>query len=253
LTADDLVSQAGELYARGFDGIKMWEGKPSVYVHLPDRLDGALYASYWVWVEAQSFPITIHMADPLRFWDPARVGLDRWSFVGAEFPKREDLYAETARILYRYPRLNLIFAHFLFFWDDLPRAAHFLDAHPTVTFDLTPGVGGYLDLSTDRETSRDFFLRYQDRLIYGTDIGAGPVVDPSMPFQPEMEIGQAWLVRTFLETNWDAPLPSGIGVVTNQFVGKHLRGITLPGSVLEKIYWQNFERVAGKSPRVIES
>ncbi|MEW5720973.1 MAG: amidohydrolase family protein, partial [Chloroflexota bacterium] len=221
LTADDLVAQALELKTRGFDGIKMWEGKPSVYARLPDHLDGSLYAPYWAWVEANAFPITIHMADALRFWDPARVGLDRWSYVGDEYPTREEMYAETERILNRHPRLKIIFAHFLFFWDDLLRAARFLDAHPSVAFDLTPGIAGYLDLSENCDAAREFFLRYQDRLIYGTDIGAGPVVDPGAPFEPEKEIGQSWLVRAFLETDRESSLPAGVGAVTDQFVGKH--------------------------------
>jgi predicted TIM-barrel fold metal-dependent hydrolase len=251
LTANDLVIQARELLVSGFDGIKMWEGKPSVYVHLPDRLEGSLYAPYWKWAETQAYPITIHMADPQRFWDPARAGLDRWSFVGDEYPTREQMYAETERILNRHPRLKMIFAHFLFFWDDLPRAARFLDAHPSVVFDLTPAVAGYLDLSENRDAARAFFLHYQDRLIYGTDIGAGPVVDPQAPFEPEKEIGQSWLVRAFLETDWDIALPAGIGAVTNQFAGKQLRGIALPNDVLEKIYWRNFECVVGQTPRTI--
>lgn len=251
VTADDLVAQVQRLSDLGFDGVKMWEGKPSVYAHLPDRLEGELYAPYWAWLEAHDFPVTIHMADPLRLWDPARAHIERWSYVGAQFPSREALYAETARILKRHPRLKLIFAHFLFFWDDLPRAAKFLDAHPAVAFDLTPGVGGFLELSATRDAAREFFLRYQDRLIYGTDVGAGPVVDEHIPFDAMKEIGQAWLVRAFLETDWDMPLPPGIGAVTNLFVGKHLRGIALPPAALEKIYWRNFERVVGATPRTI--
>jgi predicted TIM-barrel fold metal-dependent hydrolase len=251
LGSDDLVAQARALRTRGFDGIKMWEGKPSVYAHLPDRLDGSFYAPYWMWIETNAFPITIHMADPLRFWDPARTGLDRWSYVGNEYPSREEMYAETERILNRYPRLKLIFAHFLFFWDDLPRAARFLDAHPAVSLDLTPGVAGYLDLSENRDAAREFFLRYQDRLIYGTDIGAGPVIDPHAPFDSAREVGQAWLVRAFLETDWQVSLPPGIGVVTNQFAGRRLRGIVLPQTALAKIYWDNFERIVGQKPRTV--
>ncbi|MBI5305763.1 MAG: amidohydrolase family protein [Chloroflexi bacterium] len=251
LTADDLVAQAQQLDAQGFDGIKMWEGKPVMYVNLPDRLEGALYAPYWAWMEKRGMPITLHMADPLRFWDPARVGLERWSYVGANYPTREDMFAETERILNRHPRLKIIFAHFLFFWDDVPRAARFLDAHPSVAFDLAPGIAGYFELSQNVDAAREFFLRYQDRLIYGTDVGAGPVVDPTVPFELGRESGQAWLVRAFLETDWDIPLPAGVGAVTMAFTGKRLRGMALPRAALEKIYWENFARMVGQAPRSI--
>ncbi len=253
LDADDLAAQARELYRRGFDGIKMWEGKPSVYIHLPDHLDGALYAPFFAWMEAQEFPITLHMADPLRFWDPSRAGREKWSYIGPAYPTREAMFAETERLLLRHPRLRIIFAHFMFLWDNLPRAARFLDAHPSVMFDLTPGVAGYLELAEDAAAAREFFLRYQDRLIYGTDVGAGPVVDPGAPFVPGRESGQAWLVRAFLETDWNGPLPAGVGVVTNEFTGKHLRGIALPDDALAKIYWRNFERTVGPAPRTIQA
>ncbi len=247
----DLVAQAQQLDAQGFDGIKMWEGKPSMNVHLPGRLESELYAPYWQWMESRGMPITMHMADPLRFWDPARAGLERWSYGGEKFLSRDEMYAETERILNRHPHLKIIFAHFLFFWDNLPRASQFLNAHPAVALDLTPGVGGFLELSETRDAAREFFLRYQDRLIYGTDVGAGPVVDPAVPFEPMRESGQAWLVRAFLETDWAMPLPAGVGAVTALFTGKCLRGIALPRAVLEKIYWQNFERLVGTTPRMI--
>jgi predicted TIM-barrel fold metal-dependent hydrolase len=251
LTASDLVGQAQRLTEQGFDGIKMWEGKPVMYVNLPDHLEGKFYAPFWAWVEEHQFPITMHMADPLRFWDPARAGLERWSYVGAEYPSRDEMFAETERILNRHPRLKIIFAHFLFFWDDLPRAARFLDAHPSVAFDLTPGVAGYFELSQNVEAAREFFLRYQDRMIYGTDVGAGPVVDPALALEIGRESGQAWIVRAFLETNWDIPIPAGVGAVTNAFAGRRLRGIALPHEVLEKIYWRNLERMVGEIPRMI--
>jgi predicted TIM-barrel fold metal-dependent hydrolase len=229
----------------------MWEGKPSVYVHLPDRLDSSLYEPYWAWMEASQFPITLHMADPLRFWDPSRAGLEAWSYVGDNYPTREDMYAETERLLTRHPRLRVIFAHLLFFWDDLPRAARWLETYPSIMLDLAPGVAGYIQLGEDREAARAFFLQYQDRVIYGTDVGTGPVLNANTPFVPAIESAQAWLVRAFLETDWDMPLPSGVGAVTNQFVGKRLRGIALPLDALGKVYWRNYESTVGQQPRAI--
>ncbi len=119
--------------------------------------------------------------------------------------------------------------------------------------DLAPGVAGYIQLGEDRQAARAFFLRYQDRIIYGTDLGAGPVVNPAAPFVPDVESGQAWLVRAFLETDWDMPIPAGVGAVTSQFAGSRLRGIALPRAALEQVYWRNFERMVGQAPRTIQS
>jgi predicted TIM-barrel fold metal-dependent hydrolase len=248
----DLAAQAARLKDLGLDGVKMWEGKPSVYIHLPDRLEGPLYAPYFAWMEANEFPILLHLADAPRFWDPARVGLDPWSFAGEEYPSRQEMYAELERILVRHPRLRMILAHFLFLWAELPEAARILDAYPSICFDLAPGVEGFVHLSRDPEAARRFFLRYQDQIIYGTDVGAVPVMDPRVPFRVDREVSQPWLIRTFLETEWDIPFPSDVGLIGSQFSGKRLRGIGLPAEVLEKIYWRNFARFAGPNPRESE-
>lgn len=244
----DLVDQAQRLKAMGFDGIKMWEGKPLAYIVLPDRLDGIFFEPYFAWMEEQGFPIVLHLADASRFWDPARKGLDPWSFAGEPYPTRQEMYVELEMILTRHPRLKLILAHFLFLWDELEEARRILDAYPSISFDLTPGVQGYVQMSRQSAATRQFFLDYQDRLIYGTDIGALPLLDPAVKFDLAREAGQPWLVRTFLETGRDIPFPDGIGVAKNALAGERLHGIALPTSALEKIYRLNFERMVGETP-----
>lgn len=247
-SGDDFVAQVARLRAQGFDGLKMWEGKPSVYVHLPEPLTGKRYQALYAWMEAQRFPLLIHLADPPRFWDPARAGIERWFYADPRFPTRDALYDEMAWILKRHPGLCVILAHFAFLWNDLPRAARFLDAHPSAMLDLAPGVEGYIMLSEDHAAARDFFARYADRIIYGSDIGAGPVVDPAMPFDGDKEAGQAWLARAFLESDYDGALPADIGAVTSQFAGRRLRCLALPDDVLRRIYRLNFSQVVGPTP-----
>ncbi len=245
---EDLVGQAQRIKEIGFDGIKMWEGKPLAYIVLPDKLDGAFFTPFFAWMEEQGFPIILHLADAPRFWDPARKGLDPWSFAGEPYPTRQAMYAEMETILTRHPRLKLILAHFLFLWNELPQARRILDAYPSIAFDLTPGVEGYALLSRERAAARQFFLDFQDRLIYGTDIGALPLLDAAAGFDLEREAGQPWLVRSFLETDWDIPFPNQIGIVKNGFPGERMGGISLPRPALEKVYRLNFEKMVGNSP-----
>ncbi len=251
MVPEDLVNQARQLKSNGFDGIKMWEGKPLAYIVLPDRLDGDFFEPYFAWMEAHGFPIILHLADAPRFWDPERKGLDPWSFAGDPYPSRQEMYLQIETVLDRHPELKLILAHFMFLWDELPEARRILDAHPSIAFDLTPGVQGYVQMSRNIADSRRFFLEYQDRLIYGTDIGALPLLDPKVKFDIELEVGQPWLVRSFLEVDQDIPFPSQIGITVNAFAGERLRGLGLPLSVLEKIYRLNFERMVGSIPALI--
>lgn len=244
----DLVKQAQQIQAQGFDGIKMWEGKPLGYIVLPGKLDSEFYEPFFSWMEQQGFPIILHLADAPRFWDPQRKGLDPWSFAEPPYPTRQAMYAELEHILERHPQLKITLAHFLFLWGELAEARRMLDAHPAMAFDLTPGVQGFVQLSEDAPAARQFFLDYQDRLIYGTDIGAVPLLDPKAEFIVDREAGQPWLVRSFLESDWDIPFPARIGLAGSGFGDARLRGIDLPAAVLEKIYRLNFEKMAGSSP-----
>jgi predicted TIM-barrel fold metal-dependent hydrolase len=158
------------------------------------------------------------------------------------------MYDELEHILARHPGLKLILAHFLFLWGELSEARRILEAYPAIAFDLTPGVHGFVELSQEIRAARQFFEDFQDRLIYGTDIGALPLLDSSAEFVVGREIGQPWLVRAFLETELDIPFPDQIGVTKTGFSEHRLRGIHLPAEALEKIYRLNFERMVGSTP-----
>lgn len=248
MAPQDLVDQARRIKTLGFDGIKMWEGKPIAYIVLPDALAGDFFDPFFAWMEEHDYPIILHLADAPRFWDPKRKGLDPWSFADEPYPSRQAMYAELETILDRHPDLKLILAHFLFLWDELDEARRILDAHPAIAFDLTPGVQGYVQIGKEVAAARQFFQDYQDRLIYGTDIGALPLLNPEIEFIPEREAMQPWLVRSFLEMDWDIPFPEQVGITKNAFAGERLRGLALHPSALEKIYRLNFERMVGNKP-----
>jgi len=249
LAPHHLVEQGQALWEAGFDGIKMLEGKPPWYIGLPDRLSGPFFAPFFNWAQGQQVPLVLHIGDAPRLWDPARAEIERWSYVGETYPTLEEQYADLRSLVQQYPRLRLILAHLAFFWDDLPRATKFLADHPGVMFDLTPGVEGYFLMSRDPSQSRAFFVAQQDRLIFGSDLGAGRLLDPDAANKISMTYPGAWLVRAFLETEWTMTVPEDSSGLMGLFAGQTLRGIGLPRSVLEKIYRLNVERLVGKAPR----
>lgn len=233
-----LAAQITALKASGFDGFKLIEGKPEVRKLLPYSLDGPLYDLMWRELEREAFPVVFHVGDPDEFWDaelcPEWAKRSGWDYSDGSFPSKENLYSEVDHILERYPNLKITFPHFFFLSRELERAGHFLDDHPNVCFDLAPHIDMYRDFSNNVDVTRAFFVRYQDRIIYGTDLdtraldrGAGTF----MRFVP-------WLIRSILEQN--SPF------LTDDGVSYH--GLGLPQEVLEKIYYKNFERVYGPAP-----
>ena len=228
-----LAGQIRTLKARGFDGLKLIEGKPEVRKLLPHPLDGPLYAKMWAALNQEQIPVVFHVADPDEFWDPENcpewARQFGWDYTDGSYPSKEDLYTEVDHILARHPRLKVTFAHFYFLSAQLERAARFLDAHPTVCFDLTPHMDMYADFSRQPEAARQFFISYQDRLLYGTDLDTRTLARGQSEFMRFV----LWLVRSTLEN--DGPFTS-----TN---GRSYHGLGLPPPVLEKIYHTNFERI----------
>ena len=226
----DLAAQARKLVRIGFDGIKMIEGKPSVREVLGYPLDAPLYDEYYAYLESEQTPLIWHVGDPVGFW--ASQGVD------ASMSGREDLYGEVDRVLGRFPNLRIIFAHFFFLSDDLERAARFLDQHPAVSFDLTPHSDMYVDFAQDPEQARAFFVKYQDRILFGTDNhGEDRDFAPGAPLE-YWPVHKVAVMRAFLET-------------ADEFPGWHhtLRGIALGPDVLDKIYRGNLRRYVGEGPK----
>ena len=254
--SETLADQVTTLRAIGFDGLKLVEGKPVVRRLLAMPFDGPEYAGMWAALEEQGFPVIFHVADPEEFWDaercPGWARAQGWFYGDPTYPLKEDLYAEVGRVLERHPDLKIVFAHFYFLSADLARAGAFLDAHPHVCFDLTPGVEMYFNFAHDLDAARDFFIKYQERLVYGTDIGALSIQrDPSEGLDRADSLGRAWIVRRFLETDGPFAAPEGmeheLGMDSSGF-----HGIALPPHVLEKIYHANFERMFGPAPAPLD-
>jgi predicted TIM-barrel fold metal-dependent hydrolase len=235
-----LAAQIAALKARGFDGLKLIEGKPQVRKLLPHPLDGPLYAGMWAALEQENFPVVFHVNDPDEFWDAQRcpdwARESNWDYSDGSYPSKQDLYGEVDSILMRHPNLKIIFAHFYFLSVNLERAASFLDAHPGVCFDLAPHMGMYRDFSRASGAARSFFFRFQDRIIYGTDTDTRAIVRGPDGFRFMQSIPQ--FIRSFLERDGEFAMPDGA----------RYQGLDLPREVLEKIYAANFERIYGAAP-----
>jgi hypothetical protein len=246
-----LADQVRALKASGFDGLKLLESKPMVRKMLGIALDSPVYTGMWAAVAELSLPVVWHVGDPEEFWDrercPAWAVSNGWYYGEGGYPSLENLYDEVDLILGRHTDLKVILAHFYFLSEHLERAADFLDAHPNACFDLTPGSEMFFNFSRQLQKTRDFFLRYQDRLIFGSDIGASAILTiPPDGLNRDESMGRAWVVRRFLESSGEFTLPRAMGHWMRG--GEHLEGIDLPREVIEKVYFRNFERIYGAEP-----
>ncbi len=77
-----------DLIARGYDGVKMMEGKPGWCVQWKTPpIDHDYFRPFWARAEEMDVPITLHMADPLDYWWADREGsYSQPAAAGGMFP-----------------------------------------------------------------------------------------------------------------------------------------------------------------------
>ncbi len=229
-----LPEQARRLWALGCDGMKILNGKPNYRKESGLALDSIVYEPYFTCLEANKIPVLWHVGDPEEFWDPELVPPwakeNGWAY-DSTFPSKDALYDECHHVLERHPGLRVIFAHFHFLSNDLPRAAALLDRFPNVYLDITPGTEMYPSFSKKIAETRDFFLKYQDRIVLGSD------------FMSQGEIAPLLLARNFLEMK---------GPFSHPYLKDPIPGLSLPVDALRLIYAENYQRITSAKPRPLD-
>lgn len=224
----------------GCDGWKLLESKPSVYRKLKLPLDGEVFDRAFALAQRESVPITWHAGDPATFWDaktaPAFAVKNNWLCVGEGFPSLSEIYTQVENVFARYPKLCASMAHLYFTSDDRAHAEHMLNAYENFWLDLTPGSEMYTAFLSDRESWRAFFERYQDKLVFGTDM-----VDA----QDDVVFGSQDAIVEFVLKTLTDDKPFSVRDVSGT-------GLGLPQDVLEKIFAGNFERRVG-TPKPISA
>lgn len=165
--------QAELLLSLGFDGMKFIEMKPTYRRLLGYGLNHPRYNKMFAYLEKSKAPVVIHACDPCEWWTNSNAFKNQqkqglWYGDGT-LPSKEEMNREIFDILDKYPDLNVVLAHMFFLSHDIDEAIRVLEKYPNVKFDLTPNPGMYRDFSRNIEAWREFFIKYRDRILYGTD------------------------------------------------------------------------------------
>jgi hypothetical protein len=234
-----LVEQVELIREMGLDGLKLISGKPNVRHAIGRSLDDPVFEPMLGWLEATGFPVLWHVSDPPEFWDKNQV--PQWArekgwWYEANIPARAQIEQEIATVFSRHPNLNLILPHFFFLSNRLDDAAKLLERYPSFYLDLAPGVEMLHNFTKNRDEAHEFFLRFSDRIIFGTDIG---LLDHCN--SPDRGV----MVRRFLETDDIFPVPNDPVMTPDERPDLHSLG--LPPDAVEQIASANFYRVVGRT------
>ena len=214
------------------------------------RLDDPRFDPVWTKAGELEMPVLIHVADPAAFFRPPTPDNERyeelqvhpeWSFYGDQFPPREALLTQFVNIMLRHPETTFIGPHFGNNPENPRWVAAVMRRCPNFTMDISARLG---EIGRhDPATLREFFIEFQDRIMFGTDtVLTGEHIDLGVPL-PESKTPEE--ARVFYDIHWkffetnerDFDHPSPIQ-------GRwKINAIGLPPDVLEKVYRGNAERL----------
>jgi predicted TIM-barrel fold metal-dependent hydrolase len=143
-----------------------------------------------------------------------------WAFTSPPYPSFLSILSSFHRLVKRHSGTTFIGAHVGCYGENLAWVGAMLDDCPNYHIDISARLG---ELGRQPYTARTFFLRFQDRILFGSDMG------------PDLDAYR--LAYRFLETD-DEYFNYNTGDIPEQ--GRwHVCGLHLPAEVLEKVYAGN--------------
>ena len=222
--------------ARGAQGLKIW--KP-FGLHVKDQhgklvaVDDERLVPLWETVGELNVPVVVHVADPTAFFDPLDATNERWEELHAQpdwhfpsppFPSFMTIMEGFANLVRRHKNTTFIGAHVGCYAENLGWVGALLDECPNFYVDISARLG---ELGRQPYTARRFFIKHQDRILFGTDADAS--------------LASYRLYYRLLETD-DEYVNYNLSEVPQQ--GRwYAYGLYLPDEVLKKVYHANAERI----------
>ncbi len=234
-------SSANQQINRDFDqgavAVKIWKNI-GMEIKRPDGSylmpDDPVFEPIYQDIAAHNKTLIAHLAEPDSCWKPLTpaapdysyyVHHPQWHMYGkAGAPSKAAILGARDRILAENPHLRVVGAHLGSMESDFNQLAQHLDRYPNFAVDLAARMPYIIMLPRDQAIA--FIRKYQDRLIYATDLEFMPGADTGKTIaQWQSEYARDW---KFL--------------ATSDLVGyraKTYRGLNLPQPVLYKLYHAN--------------
>ena len=231
----------------GAVGVKVWK---NIGMALRDAkgslvmVDDARFDRLFTGLEQRGVVVLGHQGEPHNCWlplDRMTVNSDReyfahhpayHMFLHPEMPSYAAQMAARDNLLARHTRMPFVGVHMASMEWDVDKLGAFLDAHPGVSVDLAARIGQVQYQSQrDRERVRLFFIRYQDRLMYGTDLAQSAE-------QSEADFGAD--LDTVWRRDWRY-FNTGDALAVPE-LDAPVTGLALPRQVVDKLYRLNAEK-----------
>ncbi len=201
----------------------------------------------WERAEKLGIPVAFHTGDPVAFFKPWNSDNERWdelklhpewSFADkSKYPPLETLFKQVNNVYRKFKDVRFTAVHVAGYSENLREVGKWLDELPNLSIDTAARIG---ELGKHPASEgHAFFTKYQDRILFGTDMaywnncdvqGAGPCRNFSL--QEDRHFYDIhWRYFQTTDKQFDHPTP----IQGNWKID----GIGLQPEVLQKIYWDN--------------
>ena len=209
-------------------------------------VDDQVFEPVFSYLEKNKIPILAHLGEPKDCWLSEKdmtVDNDRryyknhpqyHMFLHPEAPSYEDQINARDNVLKKHPNLNFTGAHLASLEWSVDELAKRFDRFPNMKADLAARIVHlqYQSL-TDRERVRNFLIKYQDRILYGSDMSAS---DNATNYSA---INKGNRARWF--EHWTYMATDSVFSIKD-LGGRKVKGLQLPREVVDKIFCKNAEQ-----------
>ena len=233
----DAIAKLNDDFAQGAVAVKVWKNvgmelKDSTgkYVFVDDPRLQPIFQD----IAMHNKTLVAHQAEPDVAWGPPDPNaLDNsyyaehpeWNMQKVpDAPKKATIIASRDHLLAMNPTLRVVGAHLGSMEADVNLDAKRLDRYPNFAIDTAARVG-HLTLQPSNKV-RAFLIKYQDRVLYGTDIE----ILKKDSVQPTIE---EWEKQLALDWRYFSTADRF------DYNGRMVEGLHLPTSVLRKLYHDN--------------
>lgn len=234
------IRQLNRDFAHGAIAVKIWK---NIGMEIKDARgryilpDDPVFAPIYRDIAARHKTLVAHVADPDSAWQPLDprspdywyyTHFPEWYMYGKPHPaSKPAILRARDHLLAENPQLRVVGAHLGSMEADFAGLARRLDRYPNFAVDMAARMP-YVAL-LPRQQSIAFITKYQDRLIYGTDLDYMPRADArDVARRWENQYARDW--RFLATDDWV------------EFDGRKSRGLALPPPVLRKLYHDNAVR-----------
>lgn len=240
--SEEAAAELDRCFRNGSGGLKIskvlgleLQNPDGSYIQCDDpRLDAV-----WETCARNNKPVMMHVSDPVARFHPIGPENERYeagmwrdttegNYFGTGRPHYDEIFEHRTAMLEKHSGTTFVMAHVASMGWDLKRVSAMLDRFPNSYVEISARLQ---ELGRQPYTARRFFLKYPDRILFGTD--GAPDRDPDDFWRPHWR---------FLETDdeyFDHPaqMLSPLGAPLQ---GRwKIFGVFLPDEVLQKVYREN--------------